>query len=398
MMPSANPRKKAIFVINSLAGGGAERIMTTLLRGSAPWRDRFDISLILLDREPEAYSVPDWVDIVQLDSRGGLLSGVLSLRRVLVQAHPDVTLSFLTRANICNIVATWGLRARCIISERVNSSAHFSGRLGGMISKWLVRVSYPRADHVIAVSSGVAHDLARNFAVQRRKISVIANPVDHQLIKRLSAEAPEVPVEGEFIVASGRLVPNKNFPMLIEAFAGSGLPGSLVILGEGPERPRLEEQIARLGLGERVLLPGFVQNPFAVIKRATLFALPSNAEGFPNGLVEAMACGLPVVATNCASGPSEIMLNTAREAVRGLVPCEVGAIVPTNETSAFTAALRLVHDPDTRALKGAAAAASASKFNIGQTTKLYWDIIDRMSARNNNRAVLAHGHESAMSR
>lgn len=354
--------------------------MTTLLRASGPWRNRYDISLVLLDREPGAYSVPDWVKVIQFDSRGKLLSGVWALRRLLAELRPDVTLSFLTRANVSNIAATWGRRRGCIISERVNSSAHFRGRISAMASKLLLRLSYPRADHVIAVSNGVAQDLARNFAVPDSRISIIFNPVDHDLIETRGTEPPAISIEGEYIAATGRLVPNKNFPMLIDAFAQSGLPGSLVILGEGPERQKLEAQIASLGLENRVLLPGFVENPFAILKRATLFALPSNAEGFPNGLVEAMACGLPVVATNCASGPSEILLNSPREAVRGLVQCDAGAVVPTNDAGTFAEALRMVHDPATRAIKGAAAASIARRFNIMQTTRRYWEIIDRTTA------------------
>lgn len=396
-MPATDRRKKAVFVINSLAGGGAERIMTTLVRASGPWRDRYDISLVLLDREPGAYSVPNWVDVIQFDTRGKLLSGILALRRLLVQMRPDVTLSFLTRANICNIVASCGLRAGCIISERVNSSAHFSASLGAMVSKTLLRLTYPRADHVIAVSNGVAQDLTLNFAVPNTRISIISNPVDHDLIEAYGAETPAFPVEGEYIAATGRLVPNKNFSMLIEAFAQSGLPGSLVILGEGPQRPKLEAQIARLGLEGRVLLPGFVDNPFAILKRASFFALPSNAEGFPNGLVEALACGLPVVATNCPSGPSEILLDSPREAVHGLVQCDAGAVVPTNDAGAFAEALRLVHDPVTRVSKAAAASAIARKFDIGQTTNRYWETIEKTIAVVTGRPVFAHGNGIAIS-
>lgn len=366
--------------------------MTTLLRASGPWRDRYDISLVLLDREPHAYAVPAWIDVVQFDTGGKLLSSIVALRRLLSRLRPDVTVSFLTRANISNIVATWRLRTTCLISERVNSSAHFSGRLCAAVSKLLLRLSYPRADHVIAVSNGVEQDLVRNFAVSQKRISIIFNPVDHELIEELGASAPDVAIDGEYIAATGRLVPNKNFPMLIEAFAESGLPGSLVILGEGPERPKLEALIAQLGLEGRVHLPGFVDNPFAILKRASLFALPSNAEGFPNGLVEAMACGLPVVATNCASGPSEILLNKPQDAVQGLVLCEAGVVTPTNDVPAFAEALRIVHDPASRGFKGGAAAAIARRFNIEQTTGRYWDTIEKTIAAAKRPFAHAHGN------
>ena len=374
-------KKKAIFIINSLAGGGAERIMTTLLHASNPWRSRYDISLALLDREPAAYAVPDWVETIQFDCEGGLLSSILALRKLMARLHPDVTLSFLTRANIANVVATAGLNTSCLISERVNSSAHFGSGARGLLGKGLLRATYPRARHVIAVSNGVAQDLAQNFSVRSTAISVISNPVDHASIAAMAAERPVLDIQGEYIVAAGRLVPNKNFPMLIQAFAQSGVPGSLVILGEGPMRQALEAQVRQLGLAGRVHLPGFIGNPFAVLKHASLFALSSNAEGFPNGLVEAMACGLPVVAANCASGPAEILLNRARETVRGIVQSPAGVVVPTNDPSAFADALCAVHDPGMRHARGAAALDLSRRFSVERTADRYWEVIDRANER-----------------
>lgn len=374
-------KKKAIFIINSLAGGGAERIMTTLLHASNPWRSRYDISLALLDREPAVYAVPDWVDTIQFDCEAGLLSSILALRKLMARLHPDVTLSFLARANIANVVATAGLNTSCLISERVNSSAHFGSGARGLLGKGLLRATYPRARHVIAVSNGVAQDLAQNFSVRSTAISVISNPVDHASIAAMAAERPVLDIQGEYIVAAGRLVPNKNFPMLIQAFAQSGVPGSLVILGEGPMRQALEAQVRQLGLAGRVHLPGFIGNPFAVLKHASLFALSSNAEGFPNGLVEAMACGLPVVAANCASGPAEILLNRARETVRGIVQSPAGAVVPTNDPSAFADALRAVHDPGMRHARGAAALDLSRQFSVERTAGRYWEVIDRANER-----------------
>jgi N-acetylgalactosamine-N,N'-diacetylbacillosaminyl-diphospho-undecaprenol 4-alpha-N-acetylgalactosaminyltransferase len=285
-------------------------------------------------------------------------------------------LSFLTRANVANVMATRGRAPACIISERVNTSAHFQSGFAGTIAKALVRGFYRRADHVISVSNGVSDDLARNFRVSPSRLSVIANPVDHAAIEAMATEKPVVSPDRPYVVAAGRLVSNKNFAMLIDAFAQSQLTGDLVILGEGPLRAALEEQVRALGLEQRVHLPGFVDNPFAIIARATLFAMPSNAEGFPNGLVEAMACGRPVVSTNCPSGPSEILLGCSRLAVTCTTFCPAGAVVPPNNEALFAAALRAVHDDPERELRGRAARLQSQSFSVERTVEQYWRVIE----------------------
>lgn len=388
------PRKKALFIINSLAGGGAERVMTTVLGASAPWADRYDIKLALLDRETSAYSPPEWVERMELDCRGALLPSLMRVRRLVRRLDPDVTVSFLTRSNVANVMAR--AKGACVISERVNASAHFGGGRKANASKAMVRLAYPRADHLIAVSGGVAQDMIDNFGMPDEKVSVVANPVDHARIARLADEPSPLRIEGEYIAAAGRLVPNKNFGMLIDAFDRSGLPGALVILGEGPLRGELEAQVERLGLGGRVLLPGFLDNPFAVLKRASLFALSSNAEGFPNGMVEAMACGLPIVAANCASGPSEILLDRRREQVEGIVHGPAGAVTPPNDPFAFAEAMRAVLDPGLRAARGAAARELSRQFSVERTARRYWDIIEKaLRVREESRGPAALAGRSA---
>jgi len=286
-------------------------------------------------------------------------------------------LSFLTRANVANVCATSGRPSACIISERVNTSAHFRSGVGGLVGKSMVRLFYPRADHVIPVSEGVFDDLARNYRVSPKRMSVIANPVEHAVIEALARQMPALSLDRPYMAAAGRLVPNKNFGMLIEAFARSGLAGDLVILGEGPLRDTLKEQAHALGLEQRVHLPGFVENPFAIIARSTLFAMPSNAEGFPNGLVEAMACARPVVSTNCPSGPSEILLGRARDTVTSTTYCSAGAVVPPNDPDLFAEALRAVHDDPERELRGKGALELSRSFSVERTVEQYWGVIDR---------------------
>ncbi len=365
-------RRRVLFAINSLAGGGAERVMTTLLAASQAWRDRYELHLALLDREPHAYAPPPWVPTTELDCGGGLVPAVRRLRKLVGRLEPDVVLSFLTRANVASALALAGRRGRLVMSERVNTSSHLSSRA----ARLMVRATYPRADRIIAVSTGVADDLVRNFGVSGTATKVIANPVDHATIAAGAAEAPAVPVGPNDVVAAGRLVPTKNFSMLIAAWARAGIGGRLLILGEGPLRAELQADIDRRGLTGRVLLPGFVANPHAIFARAGVYGLASNAEGFPNGLVEAMACGLPVVASNCASGPSEILLGQRREEVAGSVDATAGMLVPTDDAGAFATALARVHGDPARAQRGAAARAIAGRYSVEATARRYWATLE----------------------
>ena len=362
-------RKRILFAINSLAGGGAERVLATLLAGSEPWRARYDIHLALLDDEPRAYDVPEWVELHQLDARHKLLPSLTGLRTLTGRLKPHATLSFLTRANIANAWAMAGRRRPWLISERVNTSAHLGSAFA---AKAMVRLVYPRAAHVIAVSEGVVDDLAAHFGVARRRMSAIANPVDHRRIAELAAEPPAFSPAGPDIVAAGRLGPNENFPLLLRASAKAAPPERLVILGEGPERGALEALAASLGIAGRVDMPGFVANPFAVVARARAYAMPSNAEGFPNGLVEAMACGVPVVATNCASGPSEIRADRARETVTDGIDVDAGALVPTDDVPSFAAALQRVIAEPRRSECGKRARARSLAYGVEQAAANYW--------------------------
>lgn len=376
--PAARP--KILFIINSLAGGGAERVMTTILANSAHRRDRFDMALALLDEEPAAYPVPDWLPVHRLDCRFGMVRSLLALRRLVGRENPALTLSFLTRANVANGFAMAGRGRPWIVSERINTSVQLGDGPRALVSKALVRAAYPRATRIIAVSQGVGDDLVRNFGAAPGRIDVISNPVDVDAIRRRGAEIPRTSVEPPFVMAMGRLVEKKNFAMLIDAFARAAIPGRLVIAGEGPLAGALERQAGRLGIADRVLFPGFLDNPHALLARASAFALSSNAEGFPNALVEALALDVPVVATNCADGPAEILAGADRHAIAPPLEGMAGLIVPPDDADAFAQALRDVSRPDVRDRLVAGGRRRVADYSISRAVDRYWQAIDQALA------------------
>jgi len=368
--------RRVLFIINSLAGGGAERVMCTLLRASQGELRDSRISLLLLDRESSMYEVPSWIEVEQLDCRHSLFRSIWSVWRALRRLRPDLTVSFLTRANVANIIATSSLRIPAIVSERVNTSSHLARGLGAAIARFLVKATYRKARKVIAVSQGVADDLRTSFGVPSDNVTVIANPIDLDEIRTQAESGAPIPMEGSYAVTMGRLVPNKNFGMLIEAFARSGIAGNLLILGDGPERDSLTKKVESLGLSGRVVMPGFAANPFPTLRRADFFVSPSNAEGFPNSLLEAMSVGLPVISTNCPSGPAEVLADLPREHVQpGVSLAQHGILVSPDDPVAMAEALRAMTDPELRRMYGERAPKRAADFGVARARDAYWAII-----------------------
>lgn len=372
----SEPRRRVVFIINSLAGGGAERVICTLLRASQGELRDNHLTLLLLDREASMYEVPRWIEVEQLDCRHSILRSLWSVWRALRRLEPDLTVSFLTRANVANVVATSLLRIPAIISERVNTSSHLGRGLGASVARFLVRMTYPRAREIIAVSQGVADDLRRSFGVPTDRLRVIANPIDVDGIRREAESGAPIEMAGPYVVTMGRLMPNKNFGMLIEAFARSGIAGNLLVLGDGPEREALGRKIEALGLAGRVVMPGFVANPFPTLRRADFYVSPSNAEGFPNSLLEAMSVGLPVISTNCQSGPSEVLADLPREDIGpGVSFAPHGILVSPNDPAAMAEALRAMADPERRRVYAERAPKRAADFGVARARDAYWAVI-----------------------
>jgi glycosyltransferase involved in cell wall biosynthesis len=365
---SGSGRRLALF-IRSLGsnGAGAERMWLHLAQAFTDCGHRVD--LVLGRRRGHLVdAIPDGVRVVDLGVRtplpllGAALSDPRSARelapalvalpppwilaaapglaRYLERERPDALLSALSYSNL---TALWAreraaVPVRVVISEHNTLSErarHARARRWRVLPK-LEALWYPRADAILAVSEGVADDLARTAQLPRERIAVTYNPVISDEILRAAREPVDHawlrPGEPPVVLGVGKLRPQKAFDVLLRAFARvrAERPARLVILGEGPQRNALERLTRELGVAADVALPGFVANPFAWMAHSGVFVLSSAWEGLPSVLIEALACGCPVVSTDCPSGPAEI-LGAGR----------LGPLVPVGDADALARAIGL---------------------------------------------------------
>ena len=355
------------LVISTFAAGGAERVMSAMANYWAEQGE--DITLITLSSQSN-----DWYKLHPRVKRVGLgvlatsthigqairhnVRRVIWLRLALRRAHPDMVISFLDTTNVLTLMASWGLGIPVIVSERNDPHQQSIGLAWSGLRSLL----YRHADSVVVQSCAI-----RDWALRLpgiKAIYVIPNPVSP--IRNGSEQASSRHGSSHTIVAMGRLVRQKGFDILIEAFgrcAAKHSDWSLVILGDGPERASLQTFAADLGIADRVNLAGQFQEPATILKGADLFVLSSRYEGFPNALLEAMACQLPVVSTDCSSGgPRDII----RDGVDGI-------LVPPDDMAALADAMdRLMANPDERRRLGAGALEVIERFSIEKVMTM-WD-------------------------
>lgn len=376
--------RRAIFVINSLTSGGAERVFVDLLSALRSRLGGYETHLILLDRETSRHQPPDWVSLYCCDARFSVLRSVSALTQRIRALEPDVVVSFLTRANVAALIASRLAGAPCVISERVHTTSHLGRGLGAATQRAMVRMTYPLASRVVAVSEAIRTDLSTRYGVPADRIAVVHNPTDVDRILERAAEEPSLDMGPDDVLAIGRLTENKNFASLIEAFARSGLPGRLVIAGEGPLRADLLACARRAGAADRVRLPGYVANPFPLLRAAKMFASSSLAEGFPNAIVEALAVGCPVVATDCLSGPREILQAQGTDAVT-VGAC--GILVPVDDAPSMSEGLRLAADPSLTRILVERGRRRAAEFSVATSVERYWSVIEDAMRGRRGRAA-----------
>jgi len=306
--------KLALFM-PSIGARGANRVMIHLANGFAA--RGVPVDLVVVEASGEFKNrVSSSVRVVDLDS-SGVLKSLPKLARYLLRERPQILLTAMDYVNVLSIL----VRALVAPRTRIFVTCHTSLLNSVRNSPWkrdrllplAARLTYRHADGVIAVSRGVAETLSSVTGIPPNRIRVIHNPVvTPDFAERVAATVDHPwfkPGAPPVVLGAGSLTKAKDFETLIRAFAHVHMmmPMRLMILGEGEERKNLKALVAVLDLQEEVELPGFVENPFAYMARAAVFVLSSRWEGFGLVLAEALACGTPVISTNCPSGPSEIL-------------------------------------------------------------------------------------------
>jgi glycosyltransferase involved in cell wall biosynthesis len=310
------PRNGPIaLVTSSMEGGGAQRALAKLASGLATRGYRVDLVLAHATG-PYLDELPGEVRVVDLGVPR-LAAAVRPLARYLRATTPAAVFSALDYVNVVAITARAIARVDVplVVSERNTLSsavAHTTDRRTRWMPR-LIRWTYPRADGVVAVSRGVADDLVAACGLAPETVHVLNNPVITPQVTRMRSEPVEHPWlrdhEVPVVLAVGRLTPQKDFGVLLDAFAAvrRSRRARLVVLGEGPLRGALQGRATDLGVQDDVSLAGFCANPYPAMAAADVFVLSSRWEGSPGALIEAMACGTPVVATDCPSGPRDLL-------------------------------------------------------------------------------------------
>ena len=343
-------RKRVAVILPNLAGGGAERMHLDLAR---EWlKGGVDVDFVLLSKDGELLDlVPEGSRVVDLEALR-FRDALWPLMRYIREVRPDVVLAAMWPLTVVAALAgrLAGGGRRIVVSDHAPLSISYAGKGRGhrLFLRLSMAIGYRLAHERIAVSRGVAQDLASLSGIPKKRYRVIYNPAakgERDVEGRLSS----VPANAEpFVLSVGKFKAAKNQALLIEAFArvADKVDVNLYILGEGTLRPELERKIAALGLEERVFLPGFKHDTTLWYQQAQLFVLSSNHEGFGNVLVEALEQGVPVVSTDCPSGPREILENG-----------RYGRLVPVCDAEALAQAIldELNNHPDLEVLKRRAA-------------------------------------------
>ena len=372
------PVSAPVFFLSDLDGGGAQRTMTNLVRHWPDDRPRPTLAVARASGTGRPWL--DGIDSIDLGT-GRLRRSLFPLRRLIRRHRPDVVFSTMVGANIMAATSMIGMRSPPLLVPRETNSHRARGDLSFLQRAAIGRV-YRGAAAVVALSEGVRCELIEDYRLQPGRVVTIHNPVDiDDFRSRASGAARPWRGDGPVLVAAGRLVRQKGFDILLRAFAATRAAETrLAILGEGPEREALTTLAGELGVSGRLIMPGHVANPAPWFAHATVFALSSRWEGFGHVLVEAMACGAPVVAFDCPHGPADIIEDGT-----------TGFLVPPQDAHALARTLdELLGNRELAGRLRGAGQRSAGRFSAPAIARTYAALFDDLcaAARPRQRAGL----------
>ncbi len=376
MGDAAVPRKKVLFVLTCLGGGGAQRVVIRLLRRLD--RRKYAPHLVLLERKGVFLAdIPPDVPVFDLDryGAGGRFRWIVDFARLVRREKPDAVVSFLWFANAASVLARFMARSRSalVLSERISVEGASEGVVDDLLRRLCLGFLYRSADRIVPNTEAMRRQMLDRYAFDGDKVVAIPNPVD---IDEIVAKAEAGGNSGSggdpmpLVVGMGRLVAQKGFDILIRATALSRNRFRVDLLGEGGDERLLRALALELGVSGRVAFSGFQPDPYSRLREAAVFALPSRFEGFPNALVEAMALGVPCVATRCPTGPEEIIT----DGVDGL-------LVPVGDPGAMASAIdRLLGDASLRGRLGRAGRERVREYEAGRIVRRFESLIDEVTA------------------
>lgn len=376
-----------LYLHPTYAFGGAEKTSLNLLSGLD--RERFLVTLVTSKVLSPRFSSLPLAKIIHVEDLGmdvwfggmkNLLKDVRIVAELAKRERPDMIFGMMHYSSTVVALAKkfYRLKARVISSPRGPSTHYLRscferksdrlrlGLLFTLFCKW--------SDGLVVPSAGTKEDCVKNFGARAERVRVINNSIDADEVGRKSLAKPDLPPlgDGMVIATAGRLSMEKNIPLLLTAFSRlrSMEKVKLLVIGDGPERASLESLADELGIGDDTVFIGFQENPYPFIRRSHVFVHTCLVEGFGNIIVEAMACGVPVVATDCPCGPREIIRDG-----------ESGILVPMDDSEALAQTLhRLLHDKGRRELLAEQGSLRARDFSIGKMVKAYEEFFLQVKA------------------